>query len=119
MSVVDDFLSDLPPEVADAFARLRTLAVEEVPSAAEDRRYGLPALTYRDKGLLGFRVARGHLSVFPFSSEPVAALGDRLAGFDVSKGTIRFDVGHPVPDDLVRDLVRRRRDEIDASLARR
>jgi uncharacterized protein YdhG (YjbR/CyaY superfamily) len=37
---------------------------------------------------------------------------DRLAGFAVSKGTIRFTVDHPLPDDVIREVVSARLTEI-------
>jgi uncharacterized protein YdhG (YjbR/CyaY superfamily) len=37
---------------------------------------------------------------------------DRLVGFDLSKGTIRFSVDEPLPDDVVRSIVLLRAQEI-------
>jgi uncharacterized protein YdhG (YjbR/CyaY superfamily) len=37
---------------------------------------------------------------------------ERLTAGDLSKGTIRFTVEAPLPDDVVRDVVRHRLDEI-------
>ncbi len=62
--------------------------------------------------MLGFLAAKDHLSVFPFSSRVVDSVRDRLAGFELSKGTIRFTVAMPLPDEVVRDVVRLRIDEI-------
>ena len=88
---------------------------EAILQAAQDgTSYGAPALLLRGKGLLGFRVSKAHLSIFPFSAGPVEALADRLAGMDVSKGTIRFTADSPPPDDIVRDVVRLRVQEIEA-----
>lgn len=39
---------------------------------------------------------------------------DRLEGFDLSKGTIRFTPDHQLPEDVLVDLVRARQEEIDA-----
>jgi hypothetical protein len=65
--------------------------------------------------LLGFRAAQRHLSIFPFSPGAIGAVEDRLGGFDVAKGTIRFTPDSPVPDDVLTDLVRARAREIDGS----
>ena len=43
---------------------------------------------------------------------------DSLDGLDWSKGTIRFQPEHPLPDSLLTKLVLLRRDEIDATGAR-
>lgn len=85
----------------------------DIVSEAEDgTSYGMAALRYRRKPLLGFRTAKDHLSVFPFSPKVVDAVRDRLAGFDLSKGTIRFTVARPLPDEVVREVVRLRMNEI-------
>ena len=44
--------------------------------------------------------------------EVVDAVRERLDGFELSKGTIRFTVDNPLPDDVVRDIVRLRAQEI-------
>lgn len=40
------------------------------------------------------------------------AVRDRLDTFELSKGTIRFSVDQPMPDEVVRDVVRLRMAEI-------
>jgi uncharacterized protein YdhG (YjbR/CyaY superfamily) len=72
----------------------------------------MAALTYRDKPLLGFRAAAAHLSVFPFSPGAVDAVRGELPASAVSKGTLRFTPAAPLPDDVVRRLVRARAEEI-------
>ena len=62
--------------------------------------------------MLGFSAAKRHLSLFPFSPAAIEAVKDRLAGFDVAKGTIRFSPENPVPDDVLADLVRARLREL-------
>jgi uncharacterized protein YdhG (YjbR/CyaY superfamily) len=52
------------------------------------------------------------LSVFPFSPAAIEAVKDRLEGFDLAKGTIHFSPERPVPDDVLADVVRARRQEI-------
>jgi uncharacterized protein YdhG (YjbR/CyaY superfamily) len=37
---------------------------------------------------------------------------DRLSGYELSKGTIRFTVEKPLPDDVIRDVVKLRQAEI-------
>ena len=113
MAELSDYLAGLPDEQRVAFDRVRALAMDEVPDAVEGTSYGMAALIYRGKPLLGFRAAKSHLSVFPFSPAVVDGVADRLAGFQLSKGTIRFAADQPLPDDVARDLARLRRREID------
>lgn len=113
MGAVDDFLGTLDPDVRAAYERILRVATEAAPSAEQGTSYGIPALKLDGRPLLGFRVAKQHLSVFPFSAAAVDAVRGRLEGFDLSKGTVRFTADQPPPDDAVRDLVRARIAEIE------
>jgi uncharacterized protein YdhG (YjbR/CyaY superfamily) len=115
MSAVSDYLGSLDAPSRAAFEHILDLARELVPEAEEGTSYGMAALRLRQKPLLGFRAATGHLSVFPFSAEVVEAVQGRLAGFELSKGTIRFTAETPLPDDVVCDMVRLRAEEITGS----
>lgn len=115
MGTVDAYLDGLDRPAREAYARVVEVALEEAPGAGQGTSYGMAALLHRGKPLLGFRAARGHLSLFPFSPAAVEAAAGLLAGFALSKGTVRFDAAVPPPDDAVRALVRARLAEIDAA----
>jgi len=72
----------------------------------------MPALVLTGRPLLAFAVARRHLALYPFSPAAVDAVRERLAATQVSKGTVRFTLGDPLGDDVVRDLVAHRAEEI-------
>lgn len=112
VTVLDEYLSTLDEPTRVAFERVRNVALEAVPDAEEGKSYGMAALKHRGKPFLGFLATKKHLSVFPFSSDVIDAVRDRLTGFDVSKGTIRFTVDNPLPEDVVRDIVNLRAEEI-------
>ena len=113
MSEIDDYLDGIDADSRAALEHLRQLVKEVAPDAQDGRSYGMPALKYRKKPLLGFLSAKNHLSVFPFSPAVIVALHDRLDGFEVSRGTIRFSVSSPIPDDVLREIVQLRLAEID------
>ena len=112
---MDDYLDGLAPEQKAALSRVRQIVAELVPDAEEGTSYGMPAFIYAGRPLLGFRAAKQHLSIFPFSPAAIEAVADQLAGFDLAKGTIRFTPDHPVPQAVLTDLVRHREREIAAS----
>jgi uncharacterized protein YdhG (YjbR/CyaY superfamily) len=112
MSAMDDYLNGLPPDHKAALARVCAVVERVAPEAEEGRSYGMPAFIYAGRPLLGFRAAKKHLSVFPFSPAAIEAVKDRLVGFELSKGTIRFTPETPVPDDVLADVVRARKEEI-------
>ena len=115
VSGMDDYLDDLEPAQKAALERLRSVVAGMAPDAEEGKSYGVPAFIYAGRPLLGFSAAKKHLSIFPFSPEAVEAVADRLEGFDLAKGTIRFAADKPVPEDVLADVVRARMREITES----
>jgi uncharacterized protein YdhG (YjbR/CyaY superfamily) len=112
VSAFDEYLRGLAPEQRDALERVRALVAAAAPDAAEGKSYGVPAFILAGRPLLGFSAAKQHLSLFPFSPGALDTVRDRLDGFDLAKGTIRFTPERPVPDDVLTDLVAARRREI-------
>lgn len=112
---MDDYLDGLAPDQKAALTRVREIVAELVPNAEEGTSYGMPAFIFAGRPLLGFRAAQKHLSIFPFSPAAIEAVSDRLDGFDLAKGTIRFTPRHPIPQAVLAEVVRFREREIAAS----
>ena len=113
MGALDDYLATLAGPARSAYERIRDAALALAPDAEQGVSYGMAVLTYRGKPLLGFKAARNHLSVFPFSPAAIEAVKDQLPSAAVSKGTLRFSPEQPLPDNVVRALVRSRIAQID------
>jgi uncharacterized protein YdhG (YjbR/CyaY superfamily) len=112
MTAMDEYLGGLPPAQRGALARVRATVARAAPDAVEGTSYGVPAFLVGGRPLLGFRASARHLSVYPFSPAAIDAVRDRLGGFDVAKGTVRFTPETPLPEDVLEDLVRARRREL-------
>ena len=115
MGAVDDYFATFDDPDRSAFERARGLALEVAPEAQQGTSYGMAALKAAGRPLLGFRATKSHLSLVPFSAEVVEAVAPRLAEFDLTKGTIRFTADHALPEDVVREIVRLRMQEISPS----
>jgi uncharacterized protein YdhG (YjbR/CyaY superfamily) len=113
MSSFDEYLATVPEPQRRELRRIRQFVRRIVPEAEESTSYGMPAFKYKQRPLLGFRAGKKHLSVFPFSPEAVEAASDALAGFELSKGTVRFTPDKPIPEPALEALVRHRLLEID------
>jgi len=109
---MDDYLDGLPQAQKAALERVRAIVSRLAPDAEEGTSYGVPAFISAGRPLLGFSAAKKHLSIFPFSPAAIEAVKDRLGGFDLAKGTIRFTPDAPVPEDVLADVVRARLREI-------
>jgi uncharacterized protein YdhG (YjbR/CyaY superfamily) len=113
MGDVTEYYSTLPGDVRDLFEAIRLRVLELVPDAVEGRSYGMPALLYRGKGLISTMQTRTHLAIYPYSGDVVARVTDRLAGYSVSKGAIRFSLEHPIPPDVLDDVIEFRASELE------
>jgi uncharacterized protein YdhG (YjbR/CyaY superfamily) len=109
----DDYLASVPDRPRAELERIRQLVRRTVPEAEEATSYGMPAFKYKKRPLLGFRASKNNLSVFPFSPEAIDAARNALAGFDLSKGTVRFTPDKPIPDAALEQLLRHRLREIE------
>jgi len=113
MSSFDSYLATVPDRQKAALERIRQIVRRTVPDAVEATSYGMPAFKYKKRPLLGFEVSKNHLSVFPFSPAAIDAARGTLAGFDLSKGTIRFTPEKPIPEPALEQLLRQRLREIE------
>jgi uncharacterized protein YdhG (YjbR/CyaY superfamily) len=53
----------------------------------------------------GFEAFKNHLAYLPHSGNVLDDLGDELAGYEYTTGSLHFAIDEPLPDDLVRHLV--------------
>lgn len=110
---VDEYLDALGADKRAALEKLRKTIRAALPGAEECISYQMPAFRYQGRVLVWFGAAANHCSFFP--GGVVDALKDELEGYDVSKGTVRFQPDRPLPATLVRKLLKAR---IAASAAR-
>ena len=114
---VDAYLAAVPSEEARlALERIRAIVREEVPLAEEVIAYQIPS--YKLNGyLLGFAAFKRHCSLFP--GVIVADYADELRDFKTSTGTIQFTPEHPLPETLLRSMIRARATQLEQKQASR
>ena len=71
----------------------------------EQFRYGMPCYVRADEAELGFARQKRYLSLYVTRTDVVASHRDRLSGYSVGKGCIRFRLGRPTDLELVASLV--------------
>lgn len=109
---VDRYLEAQDEPKRGTLEALRTSILEVVPEAGQGISYGVPAFKVEGKTVAGFAAFKNHLSYLPHSGSVLAALADDLAGYETSKGSLRFAVDEPLPKQLVKKLVRTRMREL-------
>jgi uncharacterized protein YdhG (YjbR/CyaY superfamily) len=103
----DEYLAALRDDQRAALTKLRRTIQAIAPEAEECISYGICAFRLNSV-LVGYGATAKHCSFFLMSGTTVAEYEDLLAGYDTSKGTIRFQPDKPLPALVVRKLVRAR-----------
>ena len=100
LTVVDDYIAAQAPEVQPRLRELRAAILTAAPDAEEVISYGMP--TYRrGGGRIHFAAAKRHVALY---GAPLELLAEELKGLRQPKGTIRFPLDRPIPQDLVSKL---------------
>jgi uncharacterized protein YdhG (YjbR/CyaY superfamily) len=103
---VDEYLAGVPEPARSTLKRMRAVIRSVVrPQATETISYGIPA--FKHKGSLVWFGFSDHCSLFPTASV-IQTFKNELKGYKTSKGTIRFPVDEPLPDALLKKLVKAR-----------
>ncbi len=105
---VDHYISGFPPMIQEMLQELRSLIRESAPTAIEGISYGMPS--YKLNGPLAYFAAHtNHLGYYPAGTSTVEVF--KKAGFEVTKGSVHFPYGRPLPVELIREMVRFRVEE--------
>lgn len=116
---IDEILAALPEDQRTALQSLRETIAAAAPEAVEAISYSLPAFKYRGRPLVSFGAAKSHVAFYVMSPAAMVAHKDLLAGYDTTKGAIRFKPEQPLPADLVTTLVKERLAETDTAATQR
>jgi uncharacterized protein YdhG (YjbR/CyaY superfamily) len=101
----------VPDDHRAALEALREQIRAAAPDATEVITYQMPGFKHKGKYLVAYASFKAHCSFFP--GGVAENYRDRLPDAVISKGTIQFKPDHPLPADVVRDIVRDRIAEID------
>jgi uncharacterized protein YdhG (YjbR/CyaY superfamily) len=102
---IDQYLATLDEPKRSTLEALRTSILEIVPEAEQTISYGMPAFRVSGKTVAGFAAFKNHLSYLPHSGSVLSEVDDDLAGYERSRGALRFAIDEPLPKPLVRKLV--------------
>jgi uncharacterized protein YdhG (YjbR/CyaY superfamily) len=115
---IDEYLAQVTGPRLRALQALRRTIRQIAPRAEECISYGIPAFRVAGGVLAGFAATAKGCSYFPFSGSTLRTLGDQIAGYGGTKGSLHFAADAPLPAALVRKLIRARLAEIEARAAK-
>ena len=99
------YLKALNSEQRAELERVRQIVKSAAPDADEVMAYGMPGFNYKGKYLISYASFKNHMSIFP-GSEATETLKPKLGDYKLSKGTIQFTLGKPLPEQIIRDVIK-------------
>jgi len=109
---IDAYLETQGSQAREALDKVRAAIRAALPNAQEVISYQIPAYRVPGGVAIFFAGWKKYYSLYPASEALVAAFGRELEPYEVSKGTIRFPLSEPVPEDLISRLAKFRADEM-------
>ncbi|HYA63817.1 MAG TPA: DUF1801 domain-containing protein [Candidatus Sulfotelmatobacter sp.] len=101
---VDEYFSALPKTVRDTLESLRKAIRQAAPQAEEVIHYNMPAFKWNGM-LVWYAAFKEHIGFYPRSSA-IVTFKNELAGYETSKGAIRFPIEKGIPAGLVKKIVK-------------
>lgn len=102
------YFARLAPPQRRLLKQLRQALRAVAPRATDAWSYSIPALRLDGKVLLWYAAWKAHVSLYPMRAGIVRRHARELAGYEKSKGTVRFPLDRPLPVALVKRLARAR-----------
>jgi uncharacterized protein YdhG (YjbR/CyaY superfamily) len=105
---VAQYLAAQPANVRASLRRVRNAIRKAIPEAEETISYQIPTYKLHGRGVLYFAGWKEHYSLYPAPDPVVKAFARELAGYEIRRGTIRFPLSEPVPEQLIARIAKLR-----------
>ena len=101
---IDEYIAAQDETVGLRLERLRSVIHEAIPDAEEKISWSMPTF-WKGKNLIHFAAFKKHIGLYP-GDEAIAVFAENLAGFEVSKGTIRIRHNQELPEELIAEIAK-------------
>lgn len=101
---VDEYIMQFPDEVQNTLQKLREVIKEAAPEAEETISYQMPAFSLNGT-LVYFAAWKNHIGFYPTFSGKNAFM-EEFSNYKGTKSSIHFPITKPLPDELIRRIVK-------------
>jgi uncharacterized protein YdhG (YjbR/CyaY superfamily) len=101
---IDEYIATFPKNVQSILQELRQTIKATATQAEEAISYQIPLFKLHGN-LVWFAAFKDHIGFYPRESA-IEAFKEKLANYEVSKGTVRFPMDKPLPLDLIKEMVK-------------
>ncbi len=103
---VDEYIASFSDPTKSYLTQIRKLAREVVPGdAVETISYGIPTFKIEKKYVVYFAGYKNHVSIYPVP-KGTEAFHQKLEPYRQGAGTARFSTAKPLPEALIKQLIR-------------
>lgn len=115
---VDEYIAKASKPAQLMMKQIRATIRAVAPEADEKMSYGIPFYEYKFPGYRGrlayFGAYKKHISFYAVPHNVPRALDMQMEQYKAAKATLQFPIGRKVPVILLKELVKLRKNEIDA-----
>lgn len=104
IDTVEDYMAALPDRSRGHLEAVRAAIREALPDAEEQIFYDIPTFRIGGRNVIHYAAWKRHFSIYPVGQTVLETLAEELSELEVSKGTIKFLLSDPVPEDLIRRI---------------
>jgi uncharacterized protein YdhG (YjbR/CyaY superfamily) len=109
---VSEYYDQVPPAAQARLQDLRQLILAQLASAEEVIGYQIPHFVYRGKKVVAIGGWLHHVALYPLSASTLDKFSDQLKDYQTSRGAVQFSLERPLPEDLIKKIVRSRLDQL-------
>lgn len=111
MNEVNQYISQFPEDVQQDLNKIREIILQEVSEAEEKISYGMPGYYLNGKPLVYFAGYKKHIGFYatPNGHEKFQK---EFSKYKQGKGSVQFPLNEEIPYELIKKVVRYRRDNI-------
>lgn len=114
-AIVDKHLKKFDLDQRRILQNLREMISQELPTAQEIIKYGIPTFVIEGIPVLGFDGYKKHNSIFPYSGSTNLLLKNELANYEQTKGSIHFAVDKRFPKPLLKKIIKAKISQINSA----
>ena len=110
MTETEKYIAQFPEDVRDILNEIWQIILEEAPEATEKIAYGMPGFYLNKKPMVYFAAYKNHIGFYatPTGHEEFKK---ELSVYKQGKGSVQFPIKDEIPYQLIRKIVKFRKNE--------
>lgn len=108
-TTIDEYISEFDGEQRIRLEKFREIIQALVPEATEKISYGIPTFDLNGN-LVHFAAFKNHIGFYPGPSG-IIPFSEELKNYKCAKGSIQFPMKEPLPENLIKEIVKFRKAE--------